>query len=313
MSYISRYGTLWGQVPQAGGKIWFVAPSSPYTIDGRSYSSSDNNAGDSPEKALATIGQAITNATANVGDVIMLLPGAHTNAANVAINKAGLTFVGYHPYTTLAQDSRLSPMNWKTSVTSTFAGIGYTVSAADTVFFGLNFIPKSAQTLISLNGAGRAAFVDCLVTMSASASTSTKGIVSAATDDSVSFLNCTFNNTVGAQGPAIDVTGLTNFLIDHCTFICSAGSWAVAVQCGAGTTGILRDNDVQCSGTAITIFMDGTGVAANKSLLCTRNYVGVSPGAGFAKNFTNAYCELDNNYLATVGGGTGGTLITSVT
>jgi hypothetical protein len=60
---------------------------------------SDGNDGLSPERPLATIAQAIANCTANVGDVIVLLPGTHnattlagsTAAAALAFSKAGIT------------------------------------------------------------------------------------------------------------------------------------------------------------------------------------------------------------------------------
>jgi hypothetical protein len=83
------------------GKTIFVAPSASYTVGGNAYSASDDNDGLSPERAKLTISGAITNATANAGDVIALLPGTHTSAA-AALSKAGLTFVGL-PYFPQAQ------------------------------------------------------------------------------------------------------------------------------------------------------------------------------------------------------------------
>jgi hypothetical protein len=98
MGYLTKYGAQYGDLPMSMGKtIFFVAPAASYTVGGNAYSASDNNDGLSPERALLTIGQAITNATANAGDVIALLPGTHTSAA-AARSKAGLTFVGLLPY-----------------------------------------------------------------------------------------------------------------------------------------------------------------------------------------------------------------------
>ena len=93
MAFLTKYGTLWGAIPMTAGQVLWVAPSSPYSVDGRSYDASDDNDGLSPEKAKRTIGSAITAATANAGDVICLLPGAHTTATAAAVSKAGLTFV----------------------------------------------------------------------------------------------------------------------------------------------------------------------------------------------------------------------------
>ena len=75
MAYVTKYGTLFGKLPNQTGRVHFVAPSSSYTVDGRSYSASDDNDGLSPERALATITQAHTNITASAGETIFLLEG----------------------------------------------------------------------------------------------------------------------------------------------------------------------------------------------------------------------------------------------
>ena len=92
--YLTRYGGMWGTVPATQGLIHWVAPTGQYTIAGQTYSSSDTNDGKDPRRALATVTQAITNATASVGDVIVLLEGTHTVTATVVVNKAGLTILG---------------------------------------------------------------------------------------------------------------------------------------------------------------------------------------------------------------------------
>ena len=120
-------------------------------------------------------------------------------------------------------------------------------------------------------------------------------------------------NTIGAQGPAVDCTACVDFLMDKCTIVVTTGSWAVAVQGGAALTGIFRDNTWQCTGTAMTKGFSGTGVAAAKALLFERNIFGVSPGAaGITDMATTTFCELGTNYISTVGGGTGGTLNTTI-
>lgn len=318
MAYLTRYGTLWANVPQTAGRVFWVAPASTYTVDGRAYSASDNNSGLSPEYALATISQAITNATANVGDVIMLLPSstAHTSAATVTLSKAGLTFIGCHAQLRMNQPSRNFPGASKVNWTSTFAGTGITCTAADTTFIGINFIPVTARSMMTISAAGnRPTFIDCAVTLSAAASTSTKGIVFTGAADLPSFTNCYFLNTIGAQGPALDLTAATHFMVERSTFLVDTGSWAIAAQLGAGSTGTFRDNDFICSGTAMTKGIDGTGVAAAKSIILLRNFAGVSPGAGLIAGFgaNTTYCELGNNYTSTIGGGTGSTLITATT
>src|SRR6266851_2579708 len=163
MGWITKVGTQWGDIPQTAGRVFWVAPASPYTVEGRSYSSSDNNDGLSPERALATIAQAILNATSDVGDVIALLPSntAHTSAATITLNKSGLTFYAVHPQTRIAPDLRpfsgASKINW----TSTFAGVGITNTAADNTFVGINFIPVTAQSMMTCAATARTTFLDC--------------------------------------------------------------------------------------------------------------------------------------------------------
>lgn len=306
MGYVTKYGTSWGVAPRFGGNVFFVSPSDGYTVNGRAYSASDGNDGLAPEVALRTPAQAITNATANAGDLIVLLPGTHTSASQVALSKAGLSFLSLHQYGALVNNLRTNPLNTKVNWTSTFAGTGIAVTAADTVFQGINFIPLTARTAVSFSAAAaRLAVVDCAATLSAAASTSTKGFVATGAADSVEFTNFSCLNTIGAQGPAIDLTGCTNFSLEKPRYLNTTGSWAVAVQMGAGSQGVVNDGRMMCSGTAITIGYDGTGVAANKSIFMSNNLYGVSPGAGACKNFTNAYCELVNNWYATVGAGAG--------
>ena len=55
----------------------------------------NGNTGFNPQAALATLAQAIANATANVGDVIVLAPGhAETLTASLALSKAGVQIIG---------------------------------------------------------------------------------------------------------------------------------------------------------------------------------------------------------------------------
>lgn len=315
MGWITKYGTQWGDVPQTSGAVYWVAPTTStnatYVVEGRSYSASDNNDGLSPERALATIGQAISNATASAGDVIMLLPGSHSNAAVVNINKAGLTFVGCHPSARLGPAVRpygpISKVNW----TSTLAGAAVALTVADTTFVGINMIPVTAQTFMTAATCPRTSFIDCSVTMSAAASTSTKGVVfSGGSSQFVSFQNCYFLDSVAtsAQGPCLDLTGVASFVVENCTIVCTGTSsaWAVAVQLGAGSAGIFRNNHIAAQGAGtITIGVDGTGVAVANAVMFSNNFYGVSPGAGAVKNLTNADAGIVQNFYATIGGGAG--------
>src|SRR3990167_10358801 len=105
MAALTHYGPLWGTVPETTGNVWWVSPADSYTAGGKSYVASDGNDGNDPRRALRTPAQAISNATADNGDVVMMLPGTHTSASQVALSKAGLAFVGAHPLTRIDRKS----------------------------------------------------------------------------------------------------------------------------------------------------------------------------------------------------------------
>src|SRR3990167_1855582 len=63
------------------GKIWYV--------DGTN--GADGNAGDAPDQAYSTIGQAITSAVATRGDTVVIYPGTYTITTTLT-PKACVTF-----------------------------------------------------------------------------------------------------------------------------------------------------------------------------------------------------------------------------
>ena len=311
MGYLTKYGTLWGAIPETVGNIFWVAASTSALIEDRTVVASDGNDGLSPERPLATIGQAITNATADASDIIALLPGSHTSAATVTLSKAGLTFIGVQPVSRIAPQVRQYALNTKVNWTSTFAGVGITNTAADTTFAGINFIPVTAQSMMTCIATPRNAWIGCSLTMSAAVSTSTKGFVfSGAAGANCSFVDCVFLNNVAssAQGPCLDLTAADNFLVQGCDVLLkgTSSAWAVAIQLGAASAGIFRENFIGAvnAGT-ITIGVDGTGVAVANAVNFINNRYGVSPGAGATKNFDNTDVSLVENYYGTIGAGAG--------
>ena len=94
MAFVTKYGTVFGHAPLQTGRIHFVAPAASYTVDGRAYIASDDNDGLSPERALLTLSQALTNITASAGEAIYLFEGTHAQTATLRVQKAGITFIG---------------------------------------------------------------------------------------------------------------------------------------------------------------------------------------------------------------------------
>ena len=183
MSFMTKYGSVWSILPQTTGRYFFVAPAATYTLEGQAYEASNNNDGLSPARALRTVAQAVTNATASVGDVIVLLPGAHTVTAAVVINKAGLLITGIPGATRgYAAKHPSGAKRLRTTITTSVAeGIIFTISAPDTEVSYINFLPVAAggrgiSITPTLATANRTYIHDCVFSMQATASTTTYGI-----------------------------------------------------------------------------------------------------------------------------------------
>ena len=161
MGMITKFGTQWGMLPQTAGRVFFVGPGSStvstVTIEGRTYPMSDGNDGLSPERPLSTIAQAISNATASVGDVIALLPGTHnastqgaqTAAAALAFSKAGITVVGL-PYSPSYPSFGQQP---QAIISAPAAIVPAVVTAADVVFLNCGFLAVTGKAAMSFTTA----------------------------------------------------------------------------------------------------------------------------------------------------------------
>ncbi len=278
MPLLTQFGSPWGVLPVTTGRYFFVAPTGQYTIEGQSYSSSDNNDGLRPDRAVRTIAYAVSLCTANVGDVIVLLPGAHSVSATVTINKAGLTFTGI-PGSTPMPGARHNAggARLRTTITSTAtAGVIFTNSALDTEIAFINFLPPAAggvgisitPTAGALNG-GRAYIHDCVFSLVATASVTTFGIniaagVTADLLEDVTIAKCRFISgtgaSSGANGPAINVLGTAHgTTIEYSTFeLRGTAAWAdVILSSNPGTLGtFIRDCDFHTPTSATTVMTD---------------------------------------------------------
>lgn len=99
------------------GKVWYV--------DGTN--GSDGNSGESPDEALASIGQAITNAVADRGDTVIIRPGTYTITSALS-PKARMTF----------RAAVVNPQNPTVSVRGNIANL-VTVDVDDTRWIGVEF------------------------------------------------------------------------------------------------------------------------------------------------------------------------------
>ncbi len=180
-----------------------------------SVNGNDSNAG-TEKLPLATIAQAITNATANNGDIVVVKAGsAFSAAAAITLSKAGIKVFGLGSATT------------KPTITVSGSGVdAIDITAADVEFHNFKFpvgITNTNASRINL-GAARPVVKDCTflcgikdlhsITITASA-------LGALID------NCTF--TVSADGPdeaiIVESASALGLRIENCSFDGGSYGW----------------------------------------------------------------------------------------
>ena len=316
MGYLTKYGTAWGAIPQTAGRVIWVAPAADYTVEGRSYTASDENDGLSPERALRTINRAMDNVvSANVGDVVVLLPGNHVpqntagTATSIAMNTAGVTLMGLPGGTG-------NFTRQKTAIVgTTLAGDqAINVTAANCEIAHLHFVPVTTDSAIDASADADYLHIhDCSFDMAtAAADTGTIGIdfIGAASD--VLIQNCYFHSD-GAQGAAIVAGATVGCIIQGCIFLASAGTWVSCItQAAAGRRLIVRANEFNATSATITNGCLGTtsGDVDQAYFTMNHNSVGVTK---MVDGYDGGDAVIAVNYIGTIGTGSGGTLVTVTT
>jgi hypothetical protein len=311
MGYLTKYGTLWGMIPQTTGSVFWVAPAASYTVEGRSYSASDDNDGLSPERAFRTIDYAVGKCTANVGDVIVAMPGAHTATGTITVDVAGITITGMgggprHVANAMAAGGSRQ----RTSVTQATASTNvFTVTATDVELAYLHLIPVAGAAAISASNAADRLYVhDCTFNMTTATNTATFGIsfplgtgTTTANDDSI-IRNC-YWYVSDNQGPAIRAAGtMIGCSIEASTFyLAGTTAWDDVIEITlAGSMGNhIRDCDfiTQGSGTVMTDCIDVTGATTDGGTQAYRCYFPAGSDGFEATATADIYCA--ECYLAT--------------
>jgi hypothetical protein len=121
-------------VPAEAGGIGIFSPfGNVYFVDSGHANASNSNSGKKPSQPLATLVQAIANATASQGDVIVLAAG-HTEtviaAGTVTLSKAGITIVG------MGRGADRPTINFTTAVTASFLVTGASCRVINVLFTG---------------------------------------------------------------------------------------------------------------------------------------------------------------------------------
>ena len=315
MGYITRYGGFWGMLPQTSGNIYWVAPSDSYTVEGRTYSASNGNDGLSPERAVRTVTYAISLTTANVGDVVVMLPGSHSISATIAANIAGITITGIPRHAPLPGSTmNAGPSREYTRIVSTeTAGIVFTVTVADVEISYIHFDDIiSGQNISASNAADRLFVHDCTFLLDTADATATMGITfplgtgtTTVNDDSV-IRNCYFRSESNT-GPHIRAAGtVLGLKIENSTFELRGNTAlddSVEITLAGSIGTHIRDCDwlQNVSGTAIVDCIEVTGVTTDGSTLIYRCYAPAGSDLVEASATPDAYAA--ECYLATTTGG----------
>ena len=274
------------------GNVWYVDSN---------VSTSGN--GLSPEGAFSTLAAAIAAATANNGDVILVMPNHNEGLADaqIAVSVAGLTIRGLksgnkrpridfdHANASIditASGVTIEGLDLLPSVTAVLVGIDVTAGITDTVIRDIRSLPgedgagvdEFAKTIDIKAGCTRTTVEGCEFTQHASAA----GVVSCVALTGASDLVTIRNNRMWTAGAGLvapingDTTLSTRVLIDGNVLVTDAEP---GIELLTGTTGVIRENDI--FGDLATI---GAAIVAD----------------GCAK-FRNQYVEVGNEAGATIG------------
>lgn len=312
MGYITKYGSFWGLIPQTNGRVIWVAPAASYTVEGNSYTASDSNDGLSPERAVLTLDYAVGLCSANVNDVIVLLPGAHSWSASVAADVAGITITGLaggkgHPYFS------------RTSITTSAADEVINVTAANIEIANLRVIGVTEKAAIDYTAAADRLYIhDCVFDLyTATVHTSTKGIAPTAATINADYIRIENNTFVadGAQGFLIDVGDSNQYVVADNDFLVTAGVLATGCEASGVTnqSGMWKGNKFLTMGTA------AIGIGINGGALTNTNAVSAI-GNFFTFAITKEFdtwgagtLYIAENYKCNSGAGSGGALTTAIT
>lgn len=309
--FLNRYGGQFGALQEIAGKVTFVAPSATYQVAGQSYIADNANDGLSPERAVLTVNQAVTNSTADVGDAICLLPGSHSWSVTQTISKAGLKILGIPGGAVHGVERGTRTTRFETAVTTTLtAGAIFTVTAARTEIAYLHITPIINGTGVALSAAADVNIHNCTWSIITAAATDTIGIsVTGAcprprisnqyvfvSDNQGPFLRC-----ASATG---SMTG--GLLQNSCVVLSGTTAWDDFVEITTGVNQfMIRDIDFENSSAAVfTDLVDVTGNTDDGAVQIVRCYFNIGNDLSEATATSDVW--LNMNFLGTLQGGTGG-------
>lgn len=257
----------------------------------------------------ATIDEAYDLMVSGRGDAGVLWSGAHTPTASIAQAKADVSWFGWEAWIgeKVQQSSSI--------IVGPAADEAFNITGANAKFIGLTCRPVTTKAWATFTGAADGLTVrNCYLDLhTAVVNIATAGFVGSAAIDDLRFEeNLAWSD--GAQGPAVEITGANlRALFRKNLYHVDAGTWASAVNLIDPDGILVEEETATCGGTAMTACFTGSGTTVIAGVVFKRNVKGVLVTL-FADGFgTTSHAELVSNHTATIGGGTGETLITVIT
>jgi hypothetical protein len=290
------------------GKTLYVAPTTAY-VSGYTVASAQSWARELNASVYDTLNLAYAAAVDGRGDTIVLLPGTHTPTASIAASKANVAIVG--PEAWCGRKVRKSDA----VIVAPAGDEAFNITGPDMYFQGVTCVPVTTKSFADFTGAADGLTVkDCYIDLATPAvNIATEGFTGSAAIDNFLFEgNLVWSD--GAQGPAVELTGANlggKFIRNH--YHVDTGTWASAVNL-IDIDGITVEEELAtCGGTAMTACFTGSGTTVIAGAVfrdCRKGVLVTLLVDGFG---TTSHAELVNNYTATIGGGTGSTLVTVIT
>lgn len=272
--------------------MFWVAPSSPYYIDGRSYDAADENDGLSPERALLTVARGLTLAgisantgasISNTGEVVMLLPGTHTVTAQVRMQTAGVTLTGLPVNKTDQPPSFAGPAKPAAVLTSTGTNQNLlSIEASNIEVANLTLRPTAGFAAVVFRNqptVDNLSIHDCVVDLfTPTVNANTTGIDFANRADSATTPPGSYSTKAGTGTPVIatvyvdrvtfwarDGVGrgvecaTVSGVIRNCHFLHGqAGTWGTPFMVATNTRELLVDNCIWTTGGTMAVCVDGS-------------------------------------------------------
>jgi hypothetical protein len=310
---LTSYGSIFGVLPWTSGRVFWVAPSASYSVSGQSYIASDGNGGLNPGEALLTVNAAVAKCTADVGDIIALLPGSHSYSATQTLSVAGVKVLGLAGGPIDSHDRGTRTTRYDAAVTTSASAV-FTVTAARVEIAYLHIVPLLANAGIAISAANDVNIHDITWLIATAANTATFGITVTGATARPRISN-QYVYVADNQGPflrcASSTAGMDGGIFQRSVVILAGDTaWDDVVEFTTGVDNFLiRDCDfMHSSGAIMTDVIDVTANTNDHAVMVMRCFHAVA-GDLTEATATSDIC-LANNYIATIQGGTGGTLST---